>query len=349
MIPSNRLLLQFHITGRCNLRCKHCYRTEGDVEPLSLEDVCAVIDQFCDLADEYDRRYGAKRRAQINLTGGEPFMRRDFDDIVRYLMRHRERLSFAVLSNGSFLTDERLALLKEAQVKFVQLSLDGTRATHDALRAAGDHDRVLKTAKRLEACGIRTLISFTAHRGNMHELPEVADECRRHRVSKLWSDRLVPIGGGEELSALSMMPEDVDRYLSLLNTAKGSALTRFFHPHTEVAMDRALQFQKGGALYTCSAAKSLITVDEFGHILPCRRMPIPCGDVFSSTLKEVYFESKTFRALREPFLPQGCADCVFFSHCKGGARCQSYAVYGDPFHKDPGCGMGRDSGCGRLP
>ena len=41
-----RLLLQFHITGNCNLRCKHCYRTEGDAEPLSYEDVVRVVEQF---------------------------------------------------------------------------------------------------------------------------------------------------------------------------------------------------------------------------------------------------------------------------------------------------------------
>ena len=42
----NRLTLQFHITGRCNLRCKHCYRTEGDVEKLTYNDIISVIDQL---------------------------------------------------------------------------------------------------------------------------------------------------------------------------------------------------------------------------------------------------------------------------------------------------------------
>ena len=42
---TNRLLLQFHITGRCNLNCKHCYRTEGNIEPLTYENIVEVIER----------------------------------------------------------------------------------------------------------------------------------------------------------------------------------------------------------------------------------------------------------------------------------------------------------------
>ena len=51
-----RLLMQFHITGRYNLKCKHCYRVEGDVEPLSFADVINVIDQFKILRQQYNRK-----------------------------------------------------------------------------------------------------------------------------------------------------------------------------------------------------------------------------------------------------------------------------------------------------
>ena len=82
---ANRLLMQFHITGRCNLRCKHCYRTEGDVEPLSFDDVINIIEQYKSLRLRYNSCHGINAKGHINLTGGEPFVREDICDILDYL------------------------------------------------------------------------------------------------------------------------------------------------------------------------------------------------------------------------------------------------------------------------
>lgn len=200
----NRLVLQFHITGRCNLSCKHCYRTEGDVETLSAEDVFSVLEQFKELRKKYCHIHSIKKRGHVNITGGEPFFRKDIKDILRYFGENKDTLTYGVLSNGSFIDGEIISLLKETEVSFVQLSIDGDKKTHDGLRAMGDYDRVLKKAEILEKNGIRTYISFTANKENYKFLPKVADECRKRRITKLWSDRLVPIGNGQELEGLKI-------------------------------------------------------------------------------------------------------------------------------------------------
>ena len=334
----SRLLLQFHITGRCNLQCKHCYRTEGNVETLSLEDIVAVIEQFKELREAYNHRYGIKRKGHINITGGEPFFREDIEEILRYLGENREYFTYGVLSNGSFIDERRLQLLRETEVSFVQLSIDGNREMHDSLRAAGDYDRVFAVAERLEKNGIRTYISFTANRDNYRYLPHVAGECRKRRITKLWSDRLVPIGNGQELQQLAITDAQMPEYIRYLKKAQGNILTRKLHPHTQVTMNRALQFQRSrGEIYSCSAGGSLITVDEFGNIMPCRRMPIICGTVFETTLKEIYFHHDIFRQLRREVTPKECRACRYAEICKGGAKCQSYAQYGSFYRADPAC------------
>lgn len=334
----SRLLLQFHITGRCNLRCKHCYRTEGDVETLSFDNVIAVFEQFKALREEYNRQHQIKRKGHINITGGEPFIRRDIQEILQYLGENREYFTYGVLSNGSFITDEILHTLKETEVSFVQLSIDGNREMHDNLRAPGDYDRVLKTAEHLEKNGIRTYISFTANRSNYRYLPHVASECRKRGITKLWSDRLVPIGNGQELQTLVITSDEMPRYIKTMKRAQGSFLTRLLYPKTQVTMNRALQFQNSnGTIYSCSAGNSLITVDEFGNIMPCRRMPILCGNVRQSALKEVYYKSETFRQLRQQKIPKECTGCRYARECRGGARCQSYAECGSFGRADPAC------------
>ena len=337
-LNNNRLLLQFHITGRCNLRCKHCYRTEGDIEPLSLEDIKEVIDQFTVLCAAYNVRHGLKKRGHINLTGGEPFCRADIRDILTYLGEHNKQLTYGVLSNGSFLDDSLLALLLDTGASFVQLSIDGDRAAHDTLRAPGDYDLVFRSAEWLEKRGVRTYISFTANRENYRLLPKVAAECRRRHITKLWSDRLVPIGHGEALASLAITTRELPDYLRALRRARGSRLVRRLYPGTQVTMNRALQFlDPAGSPYTCAAGISLITVDEHGQILPCRRMPIVCGDVFTSTLEQVYFGNPVFRELQADRLPPECVACDRHFLCQGGARCQSYAAYGNFHQADPAC------------
>ena len=335
-----RLVLQFHITGRCNLRCKHCYRVEGDAQALSYEDVIRVIDEFSALCRIYNQRHGIKKRGHINLTGGEPFMRKDLPQILRYLGERSNSLTYSVLSNGSFLTEEMICLLKETKISFLQLSIDGTRKTHDALRAAGDYRRVLRTAAQLERAGIPTHISFTANRNNFRQLTKVAAACRRHGITRLWSDRLVPIGNAKDMEALTITKQWLPAYLRTLKKAQGNFFTRMFYPKTQVSANRALQFLEGnGSIYTCAAGESLITVDEFGRIMPCRRMPIVCGDVFANTLEEVYYHHPVFQDLQKPFIPPECAGCQYGALCAGGARCQSYAVLGDYHRADPACSL----------
>ncbi len=335
---ANRLLLQFHITGRCNLRCKHCYRTEGNVEPLSTEDVLQIIDQFAALQQQYNKLHNLQKKGHINITGGEPFMRQDIDQILHHLGSYRNQLSFGILSNGSFLNKERIATLKENGVSFVQLSIDGDRATHDSLRAPGDYDRTFQTAHLLEQQGVRTYISFTANRNNYHHLTQVARECRKHRITKLWTDRLVPIGTGEQLQNLAITSAILPDYLKTLKKAQGSWLTRLLYPKTQVTANRALQFLGAqGQIYSCSAGNSLITVDEFGQIMPCRRMPILCGNVLEQPLDKVYFESEVFLNLRKKDIPKACSQCAYHYYCRGGAKCQAHATCGTYHQPDPAC------------
>ena len=333
---ANRFIMQFHITGRCNLQCKHCYRTEGNIEPLSFDDIVNVIDQYEILMNRYNREHNLDRKGQINITGGEPFIREDIFDIINYIGRHK--LPFGVLTNGSFLTERAIKCLKRNKVSIVQLSIDGNCDTHDELRTKGDYKRTFEIATKLEGEGIKTLISFTANKKNYKELAVVADECRKCNISKLWSDRLVPIGNGENISDLEISKDILLDYIKEIKKAQGDSLTKALYPNTQVALERALQFiESDGYIYSCSAGNSLITVDEFGQVMPCRRMPIICGSALESSLEDIYYNNDIFKQLRLRTIPKECMSCKFAFDCRGGAKCQSYAKYSDFNKADPSC------------
>jgi len=288
------------------------------------------------LCEEYNKRHRINKRGHINITGGEPFIREDIGKILEYISQRN--FTCGILSNGSFIDGDVIALLKRINISFVQLSIDGNREMHDSLRAAGDYDRVFGIARKLQKSGIRTYISFTANKTNYRYLPEVAKKCRKCGLTKLWSDRLVPIGNGGEIADLAITDKEMSDYVRTMKKAQGGFFTKLFYPKTQVTMNRALQFiNSDGGIYSCSAGNSLITVDEFGNIMPCRRMPIICGNIRTDTLSQIYYNHKTFIDLRMPSFPKECKDCTYKYVCKGGARCQSHAVYTSYRKCDPAC------------
>ena len=101
------------------------------------------------------------------------------------------------------------------------------KKTHDFLRTQGDYTRVLNMVGLLENSGIRTHISFTANKENYRLIPAVADACRKKHVTKFWSDRLVPIGNGEELKQLQITDDELRSYIHSLKKHRGVHLKIF--------------------------------------------------------------------------------------------------------------------------
>jgi MoaA/NifB/PqqE/SkfB family radical SAM enzyme len=119
------------LTNRCNLRCRHCQVAARGPHALSFDQLCAAIDAFYDQGGRC-----------LYLEGGEPFMWHDgrygLDDVVDYA-HGRGFLSVVVYTNGT------LGLDSAADTLFV--SVDGLRATHDALRGKS-FDRIMANVQR---------------------------------------------------------------------------------------------------------------------------------------------------------------------------------------------------------
>ena len=332
------LLLQWHITDKCNLRCQHCYQEQYRDSGPEFYQLLDILDQFEMLLSVLSE--GRKRvTGHINITGGEPFVRQDFLQLLTEI--HRRGISFAILSNGLMIDRATARFVKSLKPGFIQLSLEGGQHSHDAIRGQGNFQQVLNSLQVLKKAGIRTLVSFTAQRQNYRDFPEVAAACKRHGVSKLWSDRLIPMSASDGIGEV-LSPHETQEFFNIMSRQDGKKWGK-----RTVAMHRALQFLvSGGKPYQCSAGHSLVTVMPDGSVFPCRRLPISAGNLFDTTLTRIYFDSELFKNLRDPSQScAGCEDCSQQSRCRGGLRCLAYALTGDPFQADPGCWLAkRDNG-----
>jgi len=322
------LLLQWHITDRCNLRCKHCYQETYSGDELSFKELLYILEQYKDFLHQSRPEI----RGHITVTGGDPFIRPDFPALMDIFASHRKQFSFAILSNGTLIDPEMAHKLKTLNVSFVQVSIEGTEETHDVIRGQGNYEKTVSAINCLVNAGIRTLISFTAHRGNFREFADAADIGIQSGVSRVWADRLIPQGKN---SLQILTPDEIREFFTIMNKARAEAT---HVGHTEIAMNRALQFLiAGGRPYHCTAGDTLITIMPDGDLYPCRRMPIPAGNVLKTPLKQLY-DCDLFQELRnQERISQGCEGCFYAGVCRGGLRCLSYSVTGSPFKADPGC------------
>ncbi|RME03497.1 MAG: radical SAM protein [Planctomycetota bacterium] len=325
------IILQWHITHRCNLRCIHCYQETFRGRDLSLQQLLEILEQFRELVEYGKERYGWLK-GHINITGGEPFAHRNFLELLE-VFHQQEWLSFGILTNGSFIDRTMARRLRELSPSYVQVSLEGGEKVHNRIRGEGNFARTLEAIRNLQAAGVRTMIAFTAHAQNYKEFPAVARVGVELRVAKVWADRMIPWGQGASQHVLS--PEQTQEFFQLMFQARKEAQ----NSQTQISMHRALQFLEGGQWpYYCTAGDTLITVMPQGEVYPCRRMPIEVGNAFQNPLLELYRSHSLLQKLRDKKnISSGCEGCRYNPLCRGGLKCLSYALTGNPFVRDPGC------------
>ena len=190
-------LIQWHLTERCNLRCKHCYQEGEKVQELSREQIFAVIDEIAALLQAWRQAYDLEFQPSFNVTGGEPFLRPDLFAIL-------ERMAgigfeIYVLSNGTIISAERARRLAELQVNGVQVSLEGPQEIHDAIRGPGSFAASLNGIRTLMAAGVKVSLNATLSRLNAGHFRDLVEVARSLGVPRLGFSRLVPSGQGRAL------------------------------------------------------------------------------------------------------------------------------------------------------
>lgn len=322
-----KFVIQWHITHKCNLRCKHCYQEDysKDLEEEILTEIFYQSREFLDKNNFF---------GHFNFTGGEPFLSpsiwRLFD------LCEENGNTFGVLTNATLLDEETVARLASyTKLRFVQASVDGAKERHDEIRGEGNFERTMQGLELLQKNGIQTMVSFTCSKENKDELKRVIRLCEKNKIDRFWTDRLVPMGNNE---LTCMTTSEYQAYLKVLaKEAKRAELLPWIN--TTVHTNRAMQFlcTSGDGGYMCSAGSRLLTILADGTVLPCRRLPLKLGNVLEMPVSEIMQNNPVLESLKNTEDPQECRVCKYRKRCHGGAKCLTYAVTGKLDEKDINC------------
>ncbi len=195
-IPSLRYL-EFQITDRCNLRCRHCYIGDGSHQDLSIKRIFKMLNEFEEI-----------QGLRLLLSGGEPLLHPHFWEINEVLRDYAFRS--VLLSNGTLITKETA---KKLRVHEVQVSLDGMKEGHESIRGEETFEKALQAIENLQEANIRVSIATMIHRGNIKEFDALAALIQSKNIGE-WNVDLPCIEGRfKENQDLWVPPSEAGRFL----------------------------------------------------------------------------------------------------------------------------------------
>lgn len=342
---SNRFVKScfWSITGRCNFRCRHCFMDapEGALGELSYEEALALIDQMADCGV-----------LKVDITGGEPFVRKDFWQLVDYLVSHQITIGM-VYSNGWLLTDEVLDAFEQRGLKpGFSISFDGL-GWHDWMRGVkGAEEAALEALARCIRRGFYANVEMCLHRGNIGGLREtfrkLADigvvdvKCSNVSLTPLWKQN----SEGNALSRqeftdamLAYIPQYFEDGMPISLIVCDVIVLHKGKTEYEVVAEEWDGTETCLDCHLCGAARISCYISPDGRMLPCMPMTACEGQIQFPKFQEVglrkglsdgFYMQFVDRRVRDLLaVNEKCSACEHKLVCGGGCRAAALEQTGD--------------------
>jgi len=344
-------LVVWDITYQCNLKCRHCYANAGKSldDELTTEQALTVIDKLDHASVPI-----------IAFSGGEPLVRSDIFELAKYALE--KGIYVAIATNGTLISKEKAQEMKQAGIRFVQISLDGASAeTHNDFR--GVNGAFEKTIQGIKICieeGFFVNIATTITKYNYMEILKIIDLCKNLGVNWFMAYNFVPTGRGIFIVENDLSPmerEQVlkdlwrrlkdDKKINVLSTAPQFARvaleseigenekivpTHFANPSLTGKLVNLAEFIGG-----CGCGRVYCAIRPNGDIEPCVFFPLKVGNIKEDDFENLWRNNIVLKNLRNKDILRGnCGQCTYRYYC-GGCRARAYGYTGDYLASDPGC------------
>ncbi len=163
---STPLAVTWQLTSDCNLRCKYCGVWETPFSTLSVDQIEKILNEL-----------KAKGTIYLSLTGGEPLIRKDIDQILKLAI---EKGFFVSLSTNGFLLKEKIHLLTD--IKDIKLSYDGPEKVHDLLRGKGAYRDLINAIELCIQNNIKPSLQCVISKHNLDYQNEILALGKKYQI-----------------------------------------------------------------------------------------------------------------------------------------------------------------------
>jgi MoaA/NifB/PqqE/SkfB family radical SAM enzyme len=258
-------IIQFQYDYKCNFHCQHCCTTKLQAQKK---------DRFFTINDvrELSRQADGMGLAHIVITGGEPLLFPDYDDIVEAI--DPEKFYITSDTNGWFLDGEKAKHLKSIGVDKIQLSLDSLSATeHDEFRRKlGSHERAIKAIDASLDAGLNIILAtvVTKQRVRSQEFMDYLEFAKNKGVG-VFVTYAKPVGAWEGNYDVLISRDDMD-YIRKLE--------KQYDVFTHLTPSYGLNLG-------CIAVKRMVSITKYGDVMPCPYIHVSLGNFFEEPLKDI--------------------------------------------------------------
>ncbi|MBI4697055.1 MAG: pyrroloquinoline quinone biosynthesis protein PqqE [Gammaproteobacteria bacterium] len=323
------LWLLAELTYRCPLQCPYCsnpvdYARRKD--ELSTAEWCRVLAEA--------RRMGA---AQLGLSGGEPLLREDLEEIVA----EGRRLGYYsnLITSGIGMDEARIARLKDAGLDHIQISFQASDETlNDFLGGTSSFRHKYEMARLVKKYEYPMVLNIVIHRQNIDQIEDIirmtidlqADyvelaSTQYYGWSKLNLDHLLPTRG--QLARAEAIAHDYQ--------VRMKGRMRIIYVVPDYYEERPKACMNGwGSIF--------LTIAPDGTALPCHaaaQLPgLEFPNVREHGIEHIWRDSAGFNAFRGfAWMREPCRSCPEKTKDFGGCRCQAYMLTGAAENADPVC------------
>jgi len=311
------MIANFAVTYRCDSRCQTCniWKIQNPAEgELSLDEIRELFTK---------NRAFLRDVKSVQITGGEPYLRRDLPEVIETIHQTLPRCGFWIPTNGMDpgRVEEETRRISDSLGGVglgVSVSVDGLEETHNGIRGVeGSWRRALETLRRLASLipsygGLGLSVGMTLTPSNYMEIAEVA------RIAE---------GFGADLSVRPMHSSNI-YYRNEESPDMSHALTEITDSVRQIArvhvenrgllgatptlryLSGVLDYLKdpSGRSLRCTAGEDSFFLDPYGDVYSCIMMDARLGNIRDQPLVEIWGSEQAERA-RERIRGLDCPRC----------------------------------------
>jgi len=265
------------ITYRCNAKCYMCntWQYPSKVsEEISIKDIEKLPSNL----------------SFINITGGEPFIRKDIQEIVYVLKKKAKRV---VISTNGFFSDLIVDLAKNNKDIGIRVSLEGLPKANDELRGIKNgFDKGLRTILQLKEMGLKDIgFGITISDKNAKDIMELYTLAKS--IDLEFATAIVHNGYyfhkyDNAIIDKQLITKEVQKLIDDL--LKSKRIKNWFRAYFNFGI---INYVNGGKrLLPCEMGSNIFFVDPFGEIKPCNAMDESMGSIKTSSFDDIWRSEK---------------------------------------------------------
>lgn len=316
---NHRLIdLFWETTLNCNAKCKHCgssAESKNYPNELTTDEIKSAFKQ---ISNDFDAK-----QILINVTGGEPLLRKDLFEVMGYA----SKLGFhwGMTTNGILLTSENIEKLKKANMETISISIDGLENTHDEFRGVpGSFNKIIENIKNIEEADFLKHLQVTTifNKSNIDELEQIYEIMNSLNLTSWRVASIEPIGRAKEHEALMLEKQDYEKLFNFIIEKNKKGSLKITYGCTSFL---GLKYEKDvrGYYFFCRTGINVASILYNGDLFACPNIPrIPKliqGNIRKDNFKEIWENKyKEFRN-NERTACDSCKKCNYWDYCLGGS------------------------------